>query len=83
MQPRAPLPHAALSSGPYPFSPYPGNREGLDSGVAFPTPAKNGVGLVRQQPSALVLSLVGLLRRKGMSVSPAGWPRGRLSTFQW
>lgn len=73
-----------LSSGPRPFSPLPRGqgRPGF-WGVALPTPAKNRVGLVRQEPSALVLSLAGPLRREGVSVSPPEWPRGRASTFRW
>lgn len=41
----------ASPSGPHTSSPYPGNRIGPGFwGLAFPTPAKNGVGLVRQEP---------------------------------
>lgn len=67
----------ASPSGPHPSHPIP-REQGRPGfwGLTFPTPAKNGVGLVSQEPSALVLSLVGPLRREGVSVSPAGWPKG-------
>lgn len=73
----------ALSSGPLPFSPQPRDREGLDSGTWHFQHLQRIGGLVRQEPSALVLSLAGPLRREGVSVSPAEWPRGQVSTFQW
>lgn len=64
-EPRAALPHLASPFGPHPSSPLPRQQEKLGFwGLAFPTPAKNGVGLVRQEPSALVLSLVSPLRRE-------------------
>lgn len=78
MQPLTPKPRVALPHLASPFDPHPSSsllrqqeRPGF-WGLAFPTPAKNGVGLVRQETSALVLSLVSPLRREGVSVSPAG-----------